>query len=315
MDDVYEKLRPLLFSIAYRMLGSASEAEDIVQEAFLRFHRAQEEGERIDSPRAWLSAVTTRLSIDQLRSARVRRETYTGTWLPEPLLTADEPDHAETADSLSMAFLVLLESLSPVERAVFLLREVFDYPYGEIAEVIGKSEVATRQLAVRARRHVEERKPRFEADRKRREELASRFFAAAEEGDTAGLMNLLADDVVLYGDGGGKAPALARPLYGAQRVAKTLVNWTKQAARAGLSFELTAVNGEPGAVARDADGRVVSVLSLHIADGVVESVRSVVNPDKLAHLGPVADAGELLRRISRAPRGPRRARPPRRPTA
>src|ERR671935_2961360 len=215
MTEVYDKLRPLLFSIAYRMLGSASEAEDIVQEAFLRFHRATEEGEKIDSPKAFLSTVTTRLSIDHLRSARVRRESYTGTWLPEPLVTGEEPDvadHAETADSLSMAFLVLLESLSPVERAVFLLREVFDYPYSEIAQVIGKSEDNTRQLAVRARRHVEDRKPRFEADRKARDELAGRFFAAAEEGDTEGLVKLLADDVVFYGDGGGKGPAIVKPL-------------------------------------------------------------------------------------------------------
>jgi RNA polymerase sigma-70 factor (ECF subfamily) len=298
MTEVYEKLRPLLFSIAYRMLGSASEAEDIVQEAFLRFHRASEEGEQIDSPKAWLSAVTTRLSIDHLRSARVRRETYTGTWLPEPLLTSEAPDaaqHAETADSLSMAFLVLLESLSPVERAVFLLREVFDYPYGEIAEAIGKSEDNTRQLAVRARRHVDEGKPRFEADRQRRDELASSFFAAAEEGDTEGLMKLLADDVVLYGDGGGKAPAIARPLFGRERVAKLVHNLFAQAERLGITVEPTEVNGEPGAITRDRDGRTVSVLSLHIADGAVQSLHSIVNPDKLVHLGPVGDLNAVLR--------------------
>jgi RNA polymerase sigma-70 factor (ECF subfamily) len=298
MTEIYERLRPLLFSIAYRMLGSASEAEDVVQEAFLRFHRATEEGEAIDSPKAFLSTVTTRLAIDQLRSARMRRETYTGTWLPEPLLTDEAPDvaqHAETADSLSMAFLVLLESLSPVERAVFLLREVFDYPYGEIAEVIGKSEDNTRQLAVRARRHVDGRKPRFEADRRRRDELASRFFAAVEDGNTDGLMELLAEDVVLYGDGGGKAPALARPLFGAARVAGALRNWAKHAARAGVWFEFTEVNGSPGAIYRDAEGRVLGALSLEIADGSVQSLRSVVNPDKLGHLGPVGDAYAALR--------------------
>src|SRR3954470_12094852 len=233
MTEIYEDLRPLLFSIAYRMLGSASEAEDIVQEAFLRFHQAAKE-QKIDNPKAYLSQITTRLSIDHLRSARVRRETYTGTWLPEPLLTEQVPDasqHAETADSLSMAFLVLLESLSPVERAVFLLREVFDYPYDEIAETIGKSEDNTRQLAVRARRHVEERKPRFEADKNARDELAGRFWAAAQDGDTDGLVKLLADDVVFYGDGGGKGPAIARPLFGREKVSRFMQGLFRQAQR------------------------------------------------------------------------------------
>jgi RNA polymerase sigma-70 factor (TIGR02957 family) len=297
MTEIYEELRPLLFSIAYRMLGSASEAEDVVQEAFLRFHRAAEE-ETIDNPKAYLSQIVTRLSIDQLRSARVRRESYTGTWLPEPLIGETVPDaaqHAETADSLSMAFLVLLESLSPVERAVFLLREVFDYPYDEIAEVVGKSEDNTRQLAVRARRHIEERKPRFEADRERRDELAQRFFAAAEDGDTEGLMKLLADDVVFYGDGGGKGPAIARPLFGRDKVARFVEGLMRQVHRLEITLTPTEVNGEPGAVARDRDGNVASVLSMHVADGQIVSVRSVVNPDKLAHLGPVADLGGMLR--------------------
>src|SRR2546426_3716122 len=194
VDDVYQELKPLMFSIAYRMLGSATEAEDIVQEAFLRFHRETSEGTQVDSPKAYLSAVTTRLGIDHLRSARVRRERYVGTWLPEPLLTEPEPDvaqHAETADSLSMAFLVLLESLSPVERAVFLLREVFEYGYDEIATMIGKSADNCRQLAVRARRQIEAKKPRFEASRQRRDELSRRFFAAAEQGDEEGLLSLL----------------------------------------------------------------------------------------------------------------------------
>jgi RNA polymerase sigma-70 factor (ECF subfamily) len=297
MTEVYEELRPLLFSIAYRMLGSASEAEDIVQESFLRFHQAQEE-QKIGNVKAYLAQITTRLSIDHLRSARVRRETYTGTWLPEPLLTEQVPDvsqHAETADSLSMAFLVLLESLSPVERAVFLLREVFDYPYDEIAETIGKSEENARQLAVRARRHVEERKPRFEADKKARDELAGRFFAAAENGDTEGLVKLLADDVVFYGDGGGKGPAIARPLYGADKVARFMQGLVRQAQRLEIRLEPTEVNGEPGAVARDKYGNVASVLSMQVADGQIVSLRSVVNPDKLAHLGPVADLGGMLK--------------------
>jgi RNA polymerase sigma-70 factor, ECF subfamily len=297
MAEVYEELRPLLFSIAYRMLGTASEAEDIVQEAFLRFHQAANEDE-IDNVKAYLSTITTRLSIDHLRSARVRRETYTGTWLPEPLLTEQAPDasqHAETADSLSMAFLVLLESLSPTERAVFLLREVFDYPYEEIAQTIGKSEDNTRQLAVRARRHVEERRPRFEADKRARDELAGRFFAAAEDGDTEGLMKLLADDVVFYGDGGGKGPAIRKPLYGRQPVVRFVDRLLKLVKRMDLMLEPTEVNGEPGAISRAPDGSIVSVLSLQIADGQIVSVRSVVNPDKLGHLGPVGDLYGLLR--------------------
>src|SRR3954471_334089 len=214
--ETYEALRPLLFSIAYRMVGSVAEAEDIVQEAFLRHHRAvQEEDVEVQTPKAYLSAITTRLAIDHLRSARVRRETYVGPWLPEPLLTDPGPDpseQAELADSLSLAFLVLLESLSPVERAVFLLREVFGYGYDEIARIVGKSEDNARQLAVRARRHIDERRPRFEADRRARQELAERFFAAARDGDVEGLEQLLAQDVVMYGDGGGKAPAAGRPL-------------------------------------------------------------------------------------------------------
>jgi RNA polymerase sigma-70 factor (ECF subfamily) len=297
MTEIYEDLRPLLFSIAYRMLGSASEAEDIVQDSFLRFHQAAKE-QKIDNPKAYLSQITTRLSIDHLRSARVRRESYTGTWLPEPLLTEQVPDasqHAETADSLSMAFLVLLESLSPVERAVFLLREVFDYPYDEIAETIGKSEDNTRQLAVRARRHVEERKPRFEADKKARDELAGKFWAAAQDGDTDGLVKLLADDVVFYGDGGGKGPAIAKPLYGREKVLRFVLRLMGLIDQMDIVLEPVEVNGEPGVISRAPDGGIASVLSMQIADGQIVSLRSVVNPDKLAHLGPVADLYELLK--------------------
>jgi RNA polymerase sigma-70 factor (ECF subfamily) len=310
MTEIYEDLRPLLFSIAYRMLGSASEAEDIVQEAFLRFHQAEKE-EHIDNVKAYLATITTRLSIDHLRSARVKRESYVGPWLPEPLLTEQAPDasqHAEMADSMSMAFLVLLESLSPVERAVFLLREVFDYPYDEIAETIGKSEDNTRQLAVRARRHVEERRPRFEADKKARDELAGRFFAAAEEGDTDGLLKLLADDVVLYGDGGGKGPAIQKPLHGADKVAKFMLGLMRQAPRLEISLEPAEVNGEAGAIARDKDGRVASVLSMQIADGQIISLRSVVNPDKLGHLGDVADLSGMLKASREAASRARQAR-------
>ena len=224
-EELLEELRPTAFAIGYRMLGSVAEAEDVVQEALLRLHEALQRGERIESPRAYLATVATRLAIDQLRSARVRRETYVGEWLPEPLVTdsdADPARQAELADSLSMAFLVLLESLSPEQRAALLLHDVFDYGYAEIAEIVGKSEDNARQLAARARRRVEEGRPRFEASREQREELARRFFAAAQEGDVAALEALLANDVVLHGDGGGKVPALARALYGSRRVARTL---------------------------------------------------------------------------------------------
>ena len=250
---------PGAFAIAYRMLGSVSEAEDVVQEALLRLHRAQAEGERIESPRAYVSTVVTRLGIDQLRSARRRRETYVGEWLPEPLLTSEEEDparQAEMADSLSLAFLVLLESLSPEQRAVFLLHDVFDYPYDEVARIVGKSEANARQLAARARRRVDERRPRFEASREQRERLADRFFAAVGDGDVKALETMLAEDVVLAGDGGGKAPALARPLHGARRVARTLGTWARARHRlGGATLRRVEVNGQPGAMVLDAEDR------------------------------------------------------------
>ena len=244
----------------------------------------------IDSPKAYLSTVTTRLAIDQLRSARVRRERYVGTWLPEPLMTDTESDvarHAEAADSLSMAFLLLLESLSPVERAVFLLREVFDYGYDEIADVVGKSEDNCRQIAVRARRRIESHKPRFEASRERREELARRFFAAVTEGDTDGLLALLAADVVAYGDDGGKAPAFPRPVYGPDKVTRLLLGVAAREAQLGLSgARYVEINGQPGAIFLDRDGRPVAAVTLDIADGLVQTVRAVANPEKLRHLTP-----------------------------
>jgi RNA polymerase sigma-70 factor (TIGR02957 family) len=300
MPETLEELRPRAFAIAYRMLGSVSEAEDVVQEGLLRLHRALDEGERIESPRAYLSTVVTRLGIDHLRSARVRRESYVGEWLPEPLVTSPDEDpagHAEVADTLSLAFLVLLERLSPEQRAVFLLREVFDYPYDRIAEIVGKTEVNVRQLAVRARQHVEEGRSRFEASRKQRDELARRFFAAAQKGDLEGLEGLLADDVVLHGDGGGKVPALARPLHGRGRVVRTLLAWTRAAVRfGGVSLRPVDVNGQPGAMSFDPGGRLINVLALDIADGQIQAVRSIVNPDKLRHLGPLADVPALLGR-------------------
>jgi RNA polymerase sigma-70 factor (ECF subfamily) len=286
-DDAYQELRPLLFSIAYRMVGSVSEAEDLVQEAYLRFHRAVTGGAEVASPKAYLSTATTRLAIDHLRSARVRRERYVGTWLPEPLVTggeADPADHAETADSLSLAFLVLLERLSPVQRAVFLLREVFGYGYAEIAGLVGRSEDNCRQIAARARRHVEAGRPRFEVSRGQREELARRFFAAIERGDTDGLVGLLAADAVLYGDGGGKAPALATPVRGAERVARLLLGLARRARAEGMRFRPAEINGHPGLLTFDPDGGMLGVFALDIADGKVRTVRSIVNPDKLRHL-------------------------------
>jgi RNA polymerase sigma-70 factor, ECF subfamily len=294
-QPVYEELRPLLFSLAYRMVGSTSDAEDIVQEAFLRFHRQARRGTDIASPKAWLSTVTTRLAINHVQSARVRRERYVGTWLPEPLVTEPEPAearHAETADSLSLAFLVLLESLGPVERAVFLLREVFDYGYDEIAAVVGKSPDNCRQVAVRARRQVQARKPRFEASHRKRRELARRFFEAVQADDTQGLVGLLADDVVVYGDGGGKAPASLRPVYGRERVVQLVGQfkpWWFQ--RLGVrSIRYAEVNGQPGALYLDPDGHPVAVVSLDIADDLVQTVHTITNPDKLRHLTPPTDS-------------------------
>ena len=299
VEELLDDLRPASFAIAYRMLGSVAEAEDVVQEALLRVHNALEDGEQIESPRAFVATVTTRLAIDELRSARSRREQYVGEWLPEPILTDSRDDparHAEMADSLSMAMLVLLESLSPEQRAVLLLHDVFDYRYEEIARIVGKTEDNVRQLATRARRHVEERRPRFQTSREQRDELARRFFAAAQDGDLAGLEALLAHDVVLTGDGGGNVPALARSLHGRNRVARTLLNWVKLGARIpGASIRPVEVNGAAGALLLDGDDRLAAVWALEIADGQIRGVRSIVNPEKLAHLGPVADLTTLLR--------------------
>ncbi len=297
-DQLLEELRPRAFAIAYRMLGSVGDAEDVVQETLSRVHHALEAGERIDSPLAFVATVTTRLAIDQLRSARARRESYVGEWLPEPLVAdaADDPErHAEMADSLSLAFLVLLESLSPEQRAVLLLHDVFDYDYAEIARIIGKSEDNARQLAARARRHVQERRPRFEASREQRDQLAQHFFAAVQKGDLDGLEALLADDVMLHGDGGGKVPALAGPLQGRKRVAHTLLAWASRGFRvAGVVLREVEVNGQPGALVLDGDGKLISVMALEIADGQVQAVTSIVNPDKLRHIGPVGDLRALL---------------------
>ncbi|MEV6279591.1 RNA polymerase sigma-70 factor [Nocardia sp. NPDC051832] len=296
----FEELQPAMFAIAYRMLGSVADAEDAVQETFLRLHRALAAGERIESPRAYAATVVTRLCIDQLRSARRRRETYVGNWLPEPVLDdADPAGQVELADSLSLAFLVLLESLSPEQRAAFLLRDIFDYPFDEIAMVIGKTPNTVRQLVVRARRYVTAHRPRFEASPEAREALARGFFAAAARGDLDALEELLAEDVVLHGDGGGLAPAPPRPLHGRARVAKALVAWVHAINRSGGMEVLAAqVNGQPGARVLDHAGRLIGVLAVDIAADRVQAVHSVVNPAKLIHLGPVGDLEALLRERS-----------------
>jgi RNA polymerase sigma-70 factor (ECF subfamily) len=300
--EEFEKLRPLLFAIAYRIIGSVSEAEDAVQETWLRYRASSTQP---TSTRAFLSAVVTRISIDVLRSARVRRETYVGHWFPEPLLTdpyEDPARSAELADSVSMAALLLLERLSPLERAVFVLRDVFAFGFPEIASAVGRSEAACRQLAVRARRHMEVGRPRFEADRREREELAARFFDALRDGDVDGLRKLLAADVQLVGDGGGKAPALPRGVIGADNVARVLAPIFPLLAKIDARVEEREVNGQPGAIVRDRDGKVVGALTLDVLDGQIQTIRAVANPDKLGHVGPVADAWAIAREVKQARR-------------
>jgi RNA polymerase sigma-70 factor (TIGR02957 family) len=294
--------RPLLFSIAYGMTGSVGDAEDIVQDAFLGLTRARQAGTTIADPKAYLTTAVTRLGINHLRSARVRRETYVGDWLPEPVVVpADGPgpaEHAELADALSMAFLVLLEALSPVERAVFMLREVFGYGYPDVARIVGKTEVNCRQIFARARQRiaaggrVRDSAPP-PARRAEGEELARRFFEAAAGGDLDALLGMLAPDVVLHGDGGGKAQAIGKPLAGRQRVMRLLVVGLRRGRTLGATLRLAWVNGQPGAVMYDAEGRVVGVVELDVADGVVQTIRAVANPDKLDHIGPVSDLARL----------------------
>ena len=300
--EEFERLRPLLFSIAYRILGSVSEAEDAVQETWLRYAGSPAQPA---SAKAFLSAVVTRVSIDVLRSARRRREEYVGQWLPEPLLTDpyEDPERsAELADSVSMAALLLLERLTPLERAVFVLREVFGFGFSEIASAVGRSEAACRQLAVRARRHVDAGRPRFEADRRERDKLAARFFGALREGDVGGLQDLLAADVQLAGDSGGKAPALARTVIGAQKVARVLASILPWLVRIDVTLEPREVNGQPGAIFRDRDSKVLLTLTLDVLDGQIQMIRSVSNPDKLGHVGPVADAWAISREVNQARR-------------
>jgi RNA polymerase sigma-70 factor (TIGR02957 family) len=291
--SAFTEYRPLMFSIAYRMTGSVSDAEDIVQEAFLRAGQDTD----VESPKAYLATITTRLAIDHLRSARVRRESYVGTWLPEPLIGSSEPgpaELAETSDSLSMAFLVLLESLAPAERAVFLLREVFGYGYDEIAEAVGKTEAACRQIFTRARRRIDEGRPRFETSRAEGEELTSLFLAAASGGDMTSLLERLAPDVLFYGDSGGLGETtFIAPVFGREQVAELVRVQIERTWQLGASLRPIWVNAQPGVLACDADGDLIAVIAFDVLDGLVQAIRVVANPEKLGHLGPVSRTWHL----------------------
>jgi RNA polymerase sigma-70 factor (TIGR02957 family) len=289
------ELRPLLFSVAYRMLGSVAEAEDVVQEAFLRLQATVPDDLR--SPEAYAVTVTTRLAIDALRAARRRRERYVGPWLPEPLVGSQQADPAwrlEMDETVSTAFLVLLERLSPVQRAVFLLHEAFGYRYPEIAVVVGRTEAACRQAFRRAGQHIRAGQPRFEASSAERDRLAGRFLAAARDGDLPGLEAVLADDVVFYGDGGGKAPAVRKPVRGSVQVGRFILGLSGQASRFGLRLDPVPVNGQPGARVSAPDGALLGVLSLGISDGHIHAIYNQINPGKLGHLGAVGDFTALL---------------------
>jgi RNA polymerase sigma-70 factor (ECF subfamily) len=286
-----EDLRPLMFAIAYRMVGSVSDAEDLVQEAYLRMKQALAIGTEVDSPKAYLTTVVTRLTIDHLRSARVRRETYPGPWMPEPVVERlDEApaESAELSESLSIAYLVLLDQLSATERAVFLLHDVFGYRFGEIGAIVDRSDAGCRQIAVRARRRLDPDRPRFDRDPRQSIQIAEQFLTAFRDGDIDALLNLVSDDAVFVGDGGGRAAALPEPIHGRDRVVHLLRAFANQNKRLNLRFEPALVNAQPGAVVRDLDGLVVTVIALDISGGVVHAVRSIVNPDKIGHLGAVS---------------------------
>ena len=296
LEQTYRELRPYAFAIAYRMLGSVVEAEDVVQDAFVRL--AQDDELQLRSPKAYLATITTRLAVDRLRSARARREAYLGPWLPEPVLDDTvaglQPDvaaSAEIADSLSMAFLVVLESLNPLERAVFLLHDVFGYGYDEVAAMVEKSEANCRQLATRARRRVHAEQPRFTASREQRDQLAQRFLAACRGDDMQGLVDMLTGDAVLYGDGGARGAGLNRPIYGREAVAAMLQNWFRRMRQVGIEAVPVSVNGQPGAKFLDPEGRLVNVISVDVVDSGVQTVRSIINPDKLSHLGVLSPLG------------------------
>ena len=275
---VFEEWRSLLFGIAYRMLGSAADAEDVLQEAAIRWLRRSDD--HVESPRAYLVTIVTRLCLDQLDSARAKRETYTGPWLPEPVVV-DETAAAEQADSLSLAFLVLLEELTPPERAAYLLHDVFGYSFEEVAQSLGRSPAACRQLGARARRHVDERRQRFDADLRHGRELTDRFLVACATGDLSGLLALLSEDVVLWTDGGGKARAALRPVVGSHRTSRFLINVSKRGNF--LDPRPVVLNGQPATVFV-ADGKVAGALTFDIRDGLIVGIRAVTNPDKLVRL-------------------------------
>jgi len=282
-----QELRGLAFAVAYRMLGSVAEAEDVTQEALLRLHDAS----GVENPEAFLTTVTTRLAIDVLRSARVRRETYTGSWLPEPLVEDDTERKVENEEAVSLAFLVLLERLNPDERAVLVLRESFDYEYADIAEILGISAANARQILSRARRRLADERPRFDPDPRERRALAARFLDAARNGDMEGLVAMLAPDALMVGDGGGKARSLPAPLQGAAEIARALVAFGRLGEQWGTTFEPAVVNGQPGFRTVAPDGKLVNVVGIEIEDGVVRRIYSILNPDKLGHLGPLSDLG------------------------
>ncbi len=286
---VFDRHRPLLFSIAYRILGSVMDAEDVVQEAYLRWQRAPQA--EVRSPKAYLSAVITRLCIDQLRSARARREEYIGSWLPEPLPTEPAPDAALLEESLSMAFLVLLENLNPTERAVFLLREVFDYDYGEISRLVDKSEENCRQIAHRARQSVAARRPRFESSPEQEERLMGSFLEACFGSDMEGLLALLSEDVTLWSDGGGKTRAALNPIHGADKVARFFSGILRKAP-AGFVVRRASINGRPGLIGYFEDGRPQSVATFDVAEGSIRAIRLVVNSEKLRAVPPLSASGE-----------------------
>lgn len=301
----FEELRPLLFSIAYRILGTVDEAEDAVQETWLRYADA---GTEPDSPRAWLSTTITRLAIDVLRSARVRRERYVGPWMPEPLTEdpyADPERAAQLAESVTVAAMLVLERLSPLERAAFVLREVFGFGYAEVGEAIDRSPAACRQLVVRGRRHMREARPRFEVDRQERDELARHFFAAMRDGDVDALRDLLASEVHLVADGGGGLGTRVGD-FGAEQAARALAANVAPLVAIGVRLDAHDLNGAPGVIMHDAEGRVLGTVALGIRAGQVTTIFAVNNPDKLDHLGPVADLGAIIEERNAAMRARRR---------
>ncbi|MBT2483488.1 MULTISPECIES: RNA polymerase sigma factor SigJ [unclassified Microbacterium] len=296
LDVAAPHLRGLMFSIAYRMLGSVVEAEDVVQNAFLRMHQRSSESGPIDNMDAYVTTVTSRLAIDALRSARRVREVYVGPWLPEPLLVDDDdPSHRlEHDEALSVGVLTLLERLGPTERAVFVLRSAFDLDYTEIAEIVGKTDASCRQLMRRARQRLDGGKPRFDATQDERDRVMAAFATALRSGDVNAVVATLAPDVVALGDGGGRAPAIRKPITGAVNVARFLLGLARVADARGVTLEPVVVNGEHGLIARDAEGRVLSVLTVHVEPGAITMLTNQLNPDKLGHLGEVGDMYALL---------------------